>query len=73
MIIFAALIISVLFKILDPVKSSASGILGVITSHKGISNFFKNLIAFLLTNPKYGKGYGPINHLNSMKIKKEFK
>ena len=27
----------------------------------------------ILTNPKYGKGYGPINHLNSMKIKKEFK
>ena len=26
----------------------------------------------ILTNPKYGKGHGPINHLNSMKIKKEF-
>ena len=22
----------------------------------------------ILTNPKYGKGHGPINHLNSMKI-----
>ena len=22
--------------------------------------------------PKYGKGHGPINHLNSMKIKKKF-
>ena len=21
----------------------------------------------ILTNPKYGKGHGPINHLNSMK------
>ena len=26
----------------------------------------------ILTNPKYGKGHGPINHLNSMKIKKKF-
>ncbi len=25
------------------------------------------------TNPKYGKGHGPINHLNSMKIDKRFK
>ena len=25
------------------------------------------------TNPKYGKGHGPINHLNSMKIIKRFK
>ncbi len=24
------------------------------------------------TNPKYGKGHGPINHLNSMKIEKKF-
>ena len=24
----------------------------------------------ILTNPKYGKGHGPINHLNSMKLKK---
>ncbi len=27
----------------------------------------------ILTNPKYGKGHGPINHLNSMEIKKRFK
>ena len=27
----------------------------------------------ILTNPKYGKGHGPINHLNSMKISKKFK
>jgi len=27
----------------------------------------------ILTNPNYGKGNGPINHLNSMEIKKRFK
>ncbi len=27
----------------------------------------------ILTNPKYGKGHGPINHLNSMEINKRFK
>ena len=27
----------------------------------------------ILTNPKYGKGHGPINHLNSIEIKKIFK
>ena len=27
----------------------------------------------ILTNPKYGKGHGPINHLNSLKIDKKFK
>ena len=27
----------------------------------------------ILTNPKYGKGHGPINHINSMKINKRFK
>ncbi len=27
----------------------------------------------ILTNPKYGKGHGPINHLNSMNINKKFK
>ena len=25
------------------------------------------------TNPKYGKGHGPINHINSMKLDKKFK
>ena len=25
------------------------------------------------SNPKYGKGHGPINHLNSIKLKKKFK
>ena len=27
----------------------------------------------ILTNPKIGKGHGPINHLNSIKLKKIFK
>jgi len=27
----------------------------------------------ILTNPKYGKGYGPINHLNSVDINKKFR
>ena len=27
----------------------------------------------ILTNPNYGKGHGPINHLNSIKIYKRFK
>ena len=27
----------------------------------------------ILSNPKYGKGHGPINHLNSIEIKKKFK
>ena len=27
----------------------------------------------ILTNPRYGKGHGPINHLNSIEIKKRFK
>ena len=32
---------------------------------------YVNLAIF--TNPKYGKGHGPINHLNSMKIIKKFR
>ena len=27
----------------------------------------------ILTNPKYGKGHGPINHLNSMKVIEKFR
>ncbi len=27
----------------------------------------------ILTNPRYGKGHGPINHLNSIKINRRFK
>ena len=26
----------------------------------------------ILSNPNYGKGHGPINHLNSIKLKKKF-
>ena len=26
----------------------------------------------ILTNPKLGKGHGPINHLNSIELKKKF-
>ena len=26
----------------------------------------------ILTNPNYGKGHGPINHLNSIRINKKF-
>ena len=27
----------------------------------------------ILTNPKYGKGHGPVNHIHSIEIKKKFK
>ena len=27
----------------------------------------------ILNNPKYGKGHGPINHLNSIELNKRFK
>ena len=27
----------------------------------------------ILTNPKYGKGHGPINHINSIRINRRFK
>ena len=27
----------------------------------------------ILTNPNYGKGHGPVNHLNSIKIKRRFR
>ena len=27
----------------------------------------------ILTNPKIGKGYGPINHLNSIQLLKRYK
>ena len=49
-IFFPAFIISSLFEIEYPVKTSASGMFGVITLHKGKSNFFKYLIEFLLIN-----------------------
>ena len=27
----------------------------------------------ILTNPKFGKGHGPINHLNSIQLRKNFR
>ena len=33
----------------------------------------KYVSSAILTNPNYGKGHGPINHLNTMSIKKKFK
>ena len=33
----------------------------------------KYVSSAILTNPKYGKGHGPINHLTSIKIDKKFK
>ena len=43
-----------------PIKKSCE--LGIKYVNSGIN-----------TNPKYGKGHGPINHLNSMKIIKKFR
>jgi hydroxymethylpyrimidine/phosphomethylpyrimidine kinase len=33
----------------------------------------KYVSSAIITNPNYGKGHGPINHLNSMSINKKFK
>ena len=33
----------------------------------------KYINSAIKTNPNYGKGHGPINHLNSMSIKKKFR
>ena len=33
----------------------------------------KSVNSAILTNPNYGKGHGPINHLNSMTINKKFR
>ena len=33
----------------------------------------KYVSSAILTNPNYGKGHGPINHLNTMSIKKKFR
>ena len=40
---------------------------------KACEQGIKYVNSAILTNPKYGKGHGPINHLNSMKIDKKFK
>ena len=43
------------------------------TINKACELAIKYVNSAILTNPKYGRGNGPINHLNSMKIKKRFK
>ena len=40
---------------------------------KACSLGIKYVNSAILTNPNYGKGHGPINHLNSIEIKKRFK
>ncbi len=42
------------------------------TTKKACELGIKYVNLAIKTNPKYGKGHGPINHLNSMKIKKIF-
>ncbi len=55
----------------------SSAITTFISCGKSIKNAcelgIKYVNSAILTNPKYGKGNGPINHLNSMEIKKKFK
>ena len=43
------------------------------TIDKACDLAIKYVNSAILTNPNYGKGHGPINHLNSMKIEKRFK
>ena len=43
------------------------------TINKACELAIKYVNSAILTNPNYGKGHGPINHLNSMKIEKKFK
>ena len=40
---------------------------------KACEKGIKYVNSAILTNPNYGKGHGPINHLNSMQLKKKFK
>ena len=42
------------------------------TTKKACELGIKYVNLAIITNPKYGKGHGPINHLNSIKIKKIF-
>ena len=55
----------------------SSAITTFISCGKSIKNAcglgIKYVNLAILTNPKYGKGHGPINHLNSMEVKKKFK
>ena len=43
------------------------------TLKKSCELAIKYVNSAILTNPKFGKGHGPINHLNSIKLKKIFK
>ena len=40
---------------------------------KSCENAIKYVNQAIRNAPKYGKGHGPINHLNSINIKKKFK
>ena len=55
----------------------SSAITTYLSCGKSIKNAcdlgIKYVNSAILTNPKYGKGHGPINHLTSMKIIKRFK
>ncbi len=55
----------------------ASAITTFLSCGKSIKNAcglgIKYVNSAILSNPKYGKGHGPINHLYSMKINKRFK
>ena len=43
-----------------------AGVIGLATAIKYVNKAINNA-------PKYGKGHGPINHLNSIKIIKKFR
>jgi len=57
--------------------SLSSAIAAFFSCGKSIKNAcdqgIKYVNSAILTNPNYGKGHGPINHLISMKINKKFK
>ena len=43
------------------------------TINKACELAIKYVNSAILTNPQYGRGNGPINHLNSIKVEKRFK
>ena len=43
------------------------------TIKKSCSLAIKYVNSAIKTNPKYGKGHGPINHLNSIKLEQKFR
>ena len=55
----------------------SSAITTFLSCGKSIKNAcylgIKYVNSAILTNPKYGKGHGPINHLNSMQVRKKFR